>query len=95
MEFVSVRELRINTAEVWEKLDKEKDLIITSNGKPIALMTGIAASNLENVLAAVRRARGEWAIRQMRRSSQEKGTSKMAMSEIDEEVRKARQERQR
>ena len=55
MEFISVRDLRVYTGQVWEKLEKEHDLIITSNGRPVALMTGIEGSSLETILAAVRR----------------------------------------
>ena len=39
MRFVSVRELRGQSAAVWKALAKEKDLIVTSNGKPIALLS--------------------------------------------------------
>lgn len=42
MDFVSVRELRTRSAAVWDALREEKDLVVTSNGKPIAefLVTG-------------------------------------------------------
>lgn len=95
MEFVSVRDLKIHTADVWEKLAEERDLIITSNGRPVALMTDIAGNNLETILGAVRRARGEWAIRQMRKSAHERGLDKIPEKEIEEEIRKSRRERHR
>lgn len=95
MEFVSVRDLRINTGQVWEKLEEEKELVVTSNGRPVALMSGITGNNLEAVLMAVRRARGEWAIRKLRQNAQKKGLDRLSDRDIDEEIRKTRKDRQR
>jgi prevent-host-death family protein len=93
MDFVSVRDLRINTGEVWEKLEKEKELVVTSNGKPVAVMAGITGRNLETILAAVRRARGEWALREIRKESLSRGLDRIQGEEIEEEIRKARKGR--
>lgn len=90
MEFVNVRDLRINTSQVWEKLEHEKELIITSNGKPLALMSEITGSNLEAILAAVRRTRGEWAIRKLRQSSEKNKTVSLSEEEIQDEIKKVR-----
>ena len=93
MEFVSVRDLKIHTADVWEKLAVERELIITSNGRPIALMSGVGGGNLEAILSAVRRARGEWAIREMRKAAQAKGLDRVTPAAIDQEIKKVRRER--
>jgi prevent-host-death family protein len=39
MKFISVRDLRGNSAEVWKELPAEREMIITSNGRPIAILT--------------------------------------------------------
>lgn len=39
MKFVSSPELRISPGTVWRKLDQEKDLVVTSNGHPIGVLT--------------------------------------------------------
>ena len=36
MRFVSVRELRGKSAAIWKELAQEQEMVITSNGKPIA-----------------------------------------------------------
>ncbi len=95
MDFISVRDLKINTGEVWKKLSREQDLVITSNGRPIALMTGIGGNNLETILAAIRRARGEWVIRQLRKDAQARGLAKMTPGEIEQEIKKTRQTHRR
>ncbi|MBI3921372.1 MAG: type II toxin-antitoxin system Phd/YefM family antitoxin [Armatimonadetes bacterium] len=69
MRFVTVRELHGRSAEVWVKLSEEKDLIVTSNGKPIALMSAVSEDSLEGSLAAMRRARAEAAVAGPCRSS--------------------------
>ncbi len=95
MEFVNVRELRINTGQTWEKLEREKELVITCNGKPIALMTDISGKNLEVILAAVRRARGEWALREIQKQSVEKGLDRIKDEEIEDEIKKVRRKSRR
>lgn len=90
MEFISVRDLRIHTGRVWEKLEQKKDLIITSNGRPLAIMTEVSGDSLESTLNAVREARGRGAIRQMRRDSLQKGLDKISEREIEAEIKRAR-----
>ena len=52
MQFVSVRELRGRSAAVWKALADEKELVVTSNGKPIALLTATSEESLEDSLNA-------------------------------------------
>ena len=59
MRFVSVRELRGQSAAVWKALAEEKDLVVTSNGKSIALLSATSDETLEGSLGAVRRARAK------------------------------------
>ena len=47
MRFVSVRELRGKSAAIWKELAEEKDLVVTSNGKPIALLSATSEELLE------------------------------------------------
>ena len=93
MDFVSVRDLRINTGEVWEKLEREKELVVTSNGKPVAVMAGITGRNLEAILAAVRKARGEWALREIRKDASSRGLERLSDEEIEGEIDQVRKNR--
>lgn len=95
MDFVSVRDLRVNTGAVWARLEREQELVVTLNGRPIALMTGISGSNLETMLDGIRRARFDWAVREARKTAKERGASKMSLEEIQTEIRKSRQGRNR
>lgn len=93
MEFITVRELRINTGQVWKALEEEKEMVITSSGKPIALLTNVSGQNLEPLLNAIRLERGKLAIRNIRKTAMEHGLDKMTMEEIDAEIKTSRRER--
>ena len=47
MELDSVRELTRGSTHVWRPLAQAKDLIVTSNGKPIALLLATLASTFD------------------------------------------------
>ena len=93
MRFVSVRDMRTKGRQVWEDLAKEKELVITSNGKPIALMTGVSEANLEEAISDLRRARALRAIDQMQRAALDAGLDKMTVREIQEKIRDSRKAR--
>lgn len=95
MNFITARELRLNTPDIWPLLDKEREIVVTLNGKPVALLTGISGENLEVTLRAIRKARGEWAIRKLQESAVARGLDKMTDEEIEYEIRQARKERKR
>ena len=93
MKFITVRDFRIRPGSVWDNLEKNNEVVITSNGKPIALLTGVSDVNFDETLKALRRAKAELAVSGMRKASLKKGLSKLAAKEIEEEIiatRKAR-----
>jgi antitoxin (DNA-binding transcriptional repressor) of toxin-antitoxin stability system len=90
MEFVSVRELRIQPGEVWKKLSRAGELVVTSNGRPVALLSGVTEATLERTLTALRRARAQVAVSQMRASAQARGVDRMTAPEIEAEIAAAR-----
>jgi antitoxin (DNA-binding transcriptional repressor) of toxin-antitoxin stability system len=95
MKFLSVRDLRGNAAKVWKDLPEEKEMIVTSNGRPIAILASIGESNVEESLAAFRQARAIAAVAALQRRSVEQGTDRMSPEEIDGEIRAVRGKRRR
>ena len=93
MDFVSVRELRSRSAEVWRSLAREKDLVVTSNGKPIAVLSATSGSTLEESLAALRQARAQIAVAAMQRRASETGADRMTLDEVNAEIGAARRVR--
>jgi antitoxin (DNA-binding transcriptional repressor) of toxin-antitoxin stability system len=95
MKFLSVRDLRGKSAQVWKELPAEREMIITSNGRPIAILSAITESNLEESLTAFRQARAVEAVASLQRRSVEQGTDRFTMDEIDAEVKVVRKKRAR
>jgi antitoxin (DNA-binding transcriptional repressor) of toxin-antitoxin stability system len=95
MKFVTVRDLRAKSGEVWKTLLSEKDLVLTNNGKPIALLSTITEENIEKSLAAVRRARALDAMEQMQTQAMARGLDRMTQAEINAEIAEARKARKK
>jgi antitoxin (DNA-binding transcriptional repressor) of toxin-antitoxin stability system len=95
MKFLSVRDLRGKSAQVWKELPKEREMVITSNGRPIAILAAISESNLEESLTAFRQARAVGAAANLQRRSVDQGTDRITMDEIDTEIKAVRKMRAR
>ena len=95
MKFLSVRDLKTKSSQVWKELAGQKEMIVTSNGRPIALLSSINENNLEQVLTAFRRARATNAVSSIQYESTQKGTEKISMDEIDAEIGAVRSKRKK
>lgn len=93
MRFITIRDLRSRSAEIQRELPKEKEMVLTSNGKPIAILTATSAERIEESLAMIRRLRAMEAVDLMQRRSVEAGTDRMSLKEINKEIAAARKER--
>ena len=93
MKFISVRDLRGKSAEVWKDLPAEREVVVTSNGRPIAILSAVNESNLEESLSAIRQARAAEAVMSLQRQSVERGTDSITMEEIDTEIKAVRGKR--
>ncbi len=94
MRFISVRELNTRPKEIWEKI-KEEELIITLNGKPIALLSAVSEETLEKTLRMMRRSRALMALEEMQKKSMASGLDKMTDVEIDARIRAIRKTRRK
>lgn len=88
MKFVSSREIRVNPRPVFESLDEENEVVVTSRGKPVALMVGVSGENLEETVRFLRRAKAQAAVSRMRGVG-----DRMGDEEIEAEIKAARAER--
>lgn len=95
MKFVTVRDLRGRPTKVWKDLKREKDLVLTSNGRPMAIITNVREDSLESTLAALRRDRAVRAVREIQQDSQRRGKnlSLKQINAIIADVRRKRPER--
>jgi len=95
MKFVSVRDLRGKSAQLWKELPQEREMVITNNGRPIAILAAISESNLEESLAAFRQARAVEAVASLQRRSIEQGTNRISLDQINAEIKAVRKKRAR
>ena len=95
MKFITVRELRGRSGQVWNTLAREREVILTSNGKPIAILSAVSEETLEESLAAVRRTRAVAAVEKLQRQSVQAGVDKLSPAEISAEIRVVRKARHR
>lgn len=95
MKFISVRDLRGKSADIWRELADEREMVITSNGRPVAILAAVTESNLEESLAAFRRARAIDAVASLQRRSAVSGADALTADEIETEIAAVRRSRSR
>lgn len=95
MKFVTIRDLRSKSHQFQADLPRYKEMVLTSNGKPIAIVTAISEASLEGSLAAIRRARAMTAVTELQAQSARSRKHMMRSSEIEAEIREVRRVRAR
>jgi antitoxin (DNA-binding transcriptional repressor) of toxin-antitoxin stability system len=93
MEFVTLRDLRLSAAEIQRMLSEDRDLVLISQGRPIAIITGIDEGQVQETLDALRQARAQLALARIRRKAREQGLHTMSDEEIEAEIASARRDR--
>ena len=90
MQFVSVRDLRGNSSAVWKKLQTEREMVITSNGKPIAVLSAVSETSLEETLKAIRRSVAVASVNSLQDQSVRAGRDKLSLKEINSAIASVR-----
>jgi antitoxin (DNA-binding transcriptional repressor) of toxin-antitoxin stability system len=92
MKFLSTRDLRNRPGYVRDLAQKD-DLVLTANGKPIAILVGVDEDEFEEAARAIRRAKAQLALSRMRRQAAARGTDRVSSADIDREIRATRAKR--
>ncbi len=95
MKFLSVRDLRSKPGEVWKSLAAAREMVLTSNGRPIAVLSAVTEETLEETVAAIRRARAVAAVAELQRSAAASRRDRLTPEEIEGEIAAVRRERRR
>ena len=93
MKFISIRDLRKDTAQLRRDLEADREIVLTANGRPIAVMTRVGAEDLEEEVVAIRRARARAALGRMRTRAKSEGLDRLSMDQIDAIVAQVRHDR--
>jgi antitoxin (DNA-binding transcriptional repressor) of toxin-antitoxin stability system len=94
MQFISVREMNTKPKEIWEKI-KNEEVVVTSNGKPIALLSAVSEGTLEKTIRMIRRSRALMALEEMQKKSLGSGLDKTTDAEIESEIHAVRKSRRK
>ncbi|HWG49273.1 MAG TPA: hypothetical protein VN669_06245 [Candidatus Acidoferrales bacterium] len=94
MKFISTRELRNRPGAVRELAQKE-DLVLTADGKPIAILMGIENDDVEQAALILRQARAQRTLARMRNQASRSGAVQLSGGAVDAEIRAVRRRRNR
>lgn len=89
VKFVSTRVLRNRPGEV-QALLRDDDVVLTANGKPVAILVGVDEDQLDQTAEAVRQAKARLALSRMRRHATARGLTRLRPGAIRTEIRAVR-----
>ncbi len=95
METLSLRVLRNEPGKFKEKLTRQKSLIITDRGEPIALTFNVAEASFEETYRIVSQVRAQLGLSEMRQSARQRGLDRLTQEEIDTRIKSIRAKRRR
>lgn len=91
MTYVAVKDLK-QGGRLWKTLDAERELVVTRDGRPCAILVGVTPDDVEDSLAAIRRSLFSAAVTRVRRRA---STSPGEPDAIETAIRESRRERRR
>ncbi|MBI4323992.1 MAG: hypothetical protein HY674_01885 [Chloroflexi bacterium] len=93
MKLIAIKDLK-RPRQLKERLQAEKELLLTSDGRPVAVLVSVDASeDPETVIQSIRDSRSRLALSRVREAAARTGASKMTLEQISREIaaqRKAR-----
>jgi prevent-host-death family protein len=92
---ISVSELKKKPASQWLKSAGNTDLIITSKGRPVAVLLRIAAASVESTRSLLRSVRALQAQTTLQQAAAANGTAALTPSDVDAEIAAVRRARRR
>ena len=94
MQFISVRDLRSKSSALWKRLQTEREMVLTSNGKPIAVISAVSETNLEETLRAIRRSVAVSSLTSLQNQSVRAGLDTLPLAEINSAITSVRKRKQ-
>ena len=89
MTHIAVKDLK-QGKQLWEKLDAEHELVVTRDGRPCAILVSVVSDEVEDSLAAIRRALFSAAITRVRRRAAAKPPAPESVERAIRESRRVR-----
>ena len=95
MDYVTVRELREKSGEIWQRVEAGEEFVVTRNGKPFALLVHTEPAAVEDKLRALRLQAFGRAWDALSRQARESGAAELTDADIQAEIDALRQEQRR
>ncbi len=95
MKTLTIRDFRTRPRQAQRTIAAAGEALLTSNGRPVALLLRVDGDSLDETLETVRRARALRALREIRRVSRVRERDKLTMARVDAIVAKTRRARRR
>ncbi len=86
MNLIAIKDLK-QPRRLKERLLAERELLLTSDGRPVAVLVNLDASDdPESVIQSIRDARSRLALRRVRAAAARHGTAKLSAADINREI---------
>ncbi|MGH9317984.1 MAG: prevent-host-death protein [Thermoanaerobaculia bacterium] len=95
MKTFSIRDFRTRPRQAQKALAEAGEALLTSNGRPVALMLRVDGDSLDEAIETLRRARSLQALREIRRGAKARGLDRLSAKQIDAIIAKSRRGRHR
>jgi len=93
MRLIAIQDLK-RPRQLKERLRAEKELLLTSDGRPVAVLVNIeAAEDPGTLIQSIRDSRSRLALSRIRESAAASGAARMSLEEINREIRATRKAR--
>jgi PHD/YefM family antitoxin component YafN of YafNO toxin-antitoxin module len=95
MKTLTIRDFRTRPRQAQKTLADSGEALLTSNGRPVALMLRVDSDSLDQTMETVRRARALQAARKMRADAKARGLDSLSFKQIDAVIARSRKARRR
>jgi antitoxin (DNA-binding transcriptional repressor) of toxin-antitoxin stability system len=93
MKLIAIQDLK-QPRRLKERLQAEQELLLTSDGRPVAILVNIASSeDPETVIQSIRDSRSRLALSRVRDAATRSGAARLSLTEINREISAARKAR--
>ncbi|MGH7575735.1 MAG: hypothetical protein ACREM1_11510 [Longimicrobiales bacterium] len=90
LRMLSMRDLRNTPGRFWKTLKRERAVVLAVNGVPRAVVLSVPDGDLETIVKLATRVRAQQGTEAARRISLERGTDRLTLDEINQEISEAR-----
>ena len=95
MDYVTVRELREKSGQIWQRVEAGEEFVVTRNGKPFALLVHTEPNQVEATLRAHRAARLGAVVARIQAHASADGADQLTDEDIQVEIDAVRNEQRR